>query len=90
VINRVNAEMMDRSSCGPVIEDVKRIARSFVLCSFKHVYRVVNVVAHNLARRCEFSVDVVWCGSPPVSCGVVLLRSVSVRIFVMTLWLFDQ
>jgi hypothetical protein len=63
VINRVNAEMMDRSSYGPVIEDVKRLARSLVSCSFKHVYRVVNVVAHVLARRCEFSVDAVWRGS---------------------------
>jgi ribonuclease HI len=65
VINRVNAGMMDRSCYGPVIEDVKRLARSFVSCSFKHVYRVVNVVAHVLARRCEFSVDVVWRGLPP-------------------------
>jgi hypothetical protein len=65
VINRVNAEMMDRSSYGPVIEDVKRIARSFVFCSFKHVYRVVNVVAHNLARRCGFLVDAMRRGSPP-------------------------
>jgi ribonuclease HI len=65
VINRVNAEMMDLSSCGPVIEDVKRLARSFVFCSFKHVYRVVNVVAHNLARRCGFLVDAMRRGSPP-------------------------
>jgi ribonuclease HI len=65
VINRVNAGMMDRSCYGPVIEDVKRLARSFVSCSFKHVYRVANVVAHVLARRCEFSVDAVWRVSPP-------------------------
>jgi hypothetical protein len=48
-----------------VIEDVKLLAKSFDFCPFQHVYHVVNVVAHNLAKKCEFSVDVVWCGSTP-------------------------
>jgi hypothetical protein len=27
-----------------------------------HVYRALNVAAHNLAKECELSVDVVWYG----------------------------
>jgi hypothetical protein len=56
----------DRSICGPAIEDVKRMAKSFELVSFCHVYRVLNCVAHNLARQSEFSVDAVWRGVPSV------------------------
>jgi hypothetical protein len=56
----------DRSICGHVFEDVKRMAKSFELVSFLHVYRVLNFVAHNLARQCEFSVNVVWRDVPPV------------------------
>uniref|UniRef100_A0ACD5WWJ1 Uncharacterized protein n=1 Tax=Avena sativa TaxID=4498 RepID=A0ACD5WWJ1_AVESA len=65
VINHIGMAIPDRSLCGPVIEDVKRLARSFESCDFKHVYRVLNVAAHNLARKCEFSVDAVWRGVPP-------------------------
>jgi hypothetical protein len=42
------------------------MAKSFELVSFRHFYCVLNCVAHKLARQCEFSVDVVWRGVPPV------------------------
>jgi hypothetical protein len=38
------------------------MAKSFV----RHVYHVLNYVAHNLARQCEFLVDAVWRGVPLV------------------------
>jgi hypothetical protein len=50
------------TTCGSVIEDVKVLAKTFEMCSFRHVYHTLNVAAHNLARKCEFSVDVVWRG----------------------------
>jgi hypothetical protein len=65
VIQRVQSPLFDRSMCGPVTEDIKRMARSFEDCSFHHISRVCNSVAHNLARASEFSVDVVWRGVPP-------------------------
>jgi ribonuclease HI len=66
VINRIKSMLIDRSAYGPVIEDVKLLAKSFDSCSFQHVYRVLNIAAHSLARKCEFSVDAVWRGNPPV------------------------
>jgi hypothetical protein len=66
VIQRIRSPVSDRSFCGPVIEEVKLMAKSFVSCEFRHVYRVLNVAAHNLARACEFSLDAVWRGVPPV------------------------
>jgi ribonuclease HI len=65
VINRIAEPLVDRSFCGPVIEDVKLAAASFESCSFTHVSRSLNMAAHCLARLCEFSVDAVWRGVPP-------------------------
>jgi hypothetical protein len=65
VVQRIGSSMSDRSLCGPVIEDVK-LAKSLESCVFHHVYGVLNVAAHNLARECEFSSDAVWRGVPPV------------------------
>ena len=65
VIQRIGSPVWDRSLCGPVIEDVKLMAKSFASCDFCHVYRVLNVAAHNLARASDFSVDSVWRGVPP-------------------------
>jgi hypothetical protein len=65
VVQRITSAQPDRSFCGPVIEDVKIMTRSFESCVFRHVYRVLNVVAHNLAKSCEFSLVAVWRGVPP-------------------------
>jgi hypothetical protein len=53
VIQRIRSGEVDRSLCGPGIEDIKLMSRDFVSCEFCHVYRPVNVAAHLLAKACE-------------------------------------
>jgi ribonuclease HI len=66
VIQRIKSSMTDRSEYGPVIEDIKFSSKLFVSLEFRHVLRVLNVAAHNLAGRCVSSVNYVWRGAPPV------------------------
>jgi hypothetical protein len=65
VTQRLRSAETDRSLLGPVIEDIKSMSRTFVSCEFRHVYRVLNVVAHQLARSSESYVSRVWRGVPP-------------------------
>jgi hypothetical protein len=65
VIQRIRSGEFDRSVCGPVIEDLKFMSRNFVSCEFHHVYRVINVAAHLLARECESLVSCVWRSTAP-------------------------
>ena len=60
VIQRIRSGGIDRSLCGPVIEDIKLLSMSFTSCVFCHVNRVLNVAAHLLARGCESVVSSVW------------------------------
>jgi hypothetical protein len=53
VVEQVLSENEDRSSCGPVIRDIKNLAKVFSSCSFHHMNRVLNIVAHNLAKLSE-------------------------------------
>jgi hypothetical protein len=55
VVQHVNSSTTDRYSNGSVIEDIKMLMKSFMSCSFKHIYRGANVVVHSLARLCGFS-----------------------------------
>jgi hypothetical protein len=55
-LQRLNSSVTDRSSMGPVIEDIK-LSRSFSSCEFRHVPRELNVAAHQLARGCVSSVQ---------------------------------
>ncbi|KAI4995184.1 hypothetical protein ZWY2020_035087 [Hordeum vulgare] len=64
LIQRIRSSSMDRSLVGSVVGDIKRLASEFDICSFKHVGRSSNVMAHVLARRsmlssCNFYFDVV-------------------------------
>jgi hypothetical protein len=65
VIQRLWSSQTDRSLLGPVIQDIKSMSRTLVSCEFRHVYRVLNVVAHQLAKGCESRVTSVWRGVPP-------------------------
>ena len=66
VVQRLSARDRDRSGCGPVIEDIKRLATSFLVCSFRHVNRLHNYAAHYLPRSVQLSGRAVWRGVPPV------------------------
>jgi hypothetical protein len=64
IIHRISFPARDRSLVGTVVNDIKIHAEDFSLCSFKHVSRNLNVVAHRLARSsehsiCYFSLDVI-------------------------------
>ena len=65
VIQRLNSPVMDRSSLGPVIEDIKRLAVSLSSCEFRHVGRTSNEAAHLLARSCTSLPSMVWRGVSP-------------------------
>jgi hypothetical protein len=65
----VNSPGKDRSACGSVIEDIKRLLSSFQSSS-THVYRSQNVAAHVLAHSVDYS-SVIVC-----QFGVVCLPSV--------------
>jgi hypothetical protein len=64
VIQRITSPVTDRSLLGTVIEDIRISSMVFVSCSFLHVFRVLNVAAHQLARGVS-SVMSVWRGLPP-------------------------
>jgi hypothetical protein len=65
VIQRIRSGETDRSLCGPVIEDIKLLSRTFVSCDFRHGFRVLNNAAHVLARKCENLASSVWRGVAP-------------------------
>ena len=65
VVQRVCSPTKDRSACGAVIEDIKRLLSSFLSSSVIHVYRSQNVAAHVLAHSVESSSSSMWRGVPP-------------------------
>jgi hypothetical protein len=64
LIQRISSSRMDRSALGTIIADIKSLTADFESCSFKFHSRVLNVVAHKLARSaeplvCNISVSVI-------------------------------
>ncbi|MBA0735145.1 hypothetical protein Gogos_019020 [Gossypium gossypioides] len=51
IIKKLQNEFEDRSKISAYILNTKRLTRNFVTCSFKHVLRTRNVVAHTLATE---------------------------------------
>jgi ribonuclease HI len=78
VVQRVIAGEEDRSLCGPVIHDIRRMAASFVSCSFNHVKRGLNCAAHSLAKLSEFSVCSVWRGVAPDCIREILCNDIMI------------
>jgi hypothetical protein len=65
VIQRIKSKVTDCSPFGSVIEDIKFISNHFSSYAFQHVYRVLNVAAHQLAQSCISSTSCVWHGVSP-------------------------
>jgi ribonuclease HI len=65
VVQRVSSPAKDRSTCGAVIEDIKRLLSSFQSSSIIHVFRSQNVAAHVSAHFVESSSSFVWPCVPP-------------------------
>jgi hypothetical protein len=53
LIQKIQTAGRDNSDVGTVVGDIRRFATMFSLCSFKHVNRLCNSVAHILARCFE-------------------------------------
>ena len=64
LIQRVSSTAQDRSRVGSVVMDIENLASGFRSCSFKHVARTSNLLAHRLARFSELS----YCN---ISFGVI-------------------
>jgi hypothetical protein len=75
VVKRVESKMKDRSSCGPIIEDIKNLIKAFISCSITHVSRFQILLRIIRQIICLVLCDVVW------------LQSISGRQFVLNLWL---
>jgi hypothetical protein len=52
LINRLKSSLPDCSQVGSVVADIRFLTKYFVVASLCHVSRVLNKVAHILARSC--------------------------------------
>jgi hypothetical protein len=52
LVHRLNSSVMDRSSMGLLVDDIKSMTNSFTSVSFIHVKRNLNEAAHILAKSC--------------------------------------
>jgi hypothetical protein len=52
LIQRLKAEVMDRSSVGILVSGIKAMTSSFSSVLFIHVSRSLNIAAHTLAKSC--------------------------------------
>jgi ribonuclease HI len=78
VVNRVNALEDDRSLCGPVIHDVRKLMTSFTSCSINHVVRGLNVAAHIIAKLSVSLGCVVWRGVSPDCIREILCNDIMI------------
>ena len=64
------------SELGHILQGIQLVRESFEFCSFKHVNRDFNVVAHELAQlaRNEES-SCLWYGVPPTPAVSVLVHN---------------
>ena len=66
VITAINNPQKNRTQWGHVVEDIKKASSWFQTCSFCHLYREGNSLAHSLAKRAVLSADLdVWLEELP-------------------------
>ena len=66
VITAINNPQKNRTQWGHVVEDIKKASSWFQTCSFGHIYREGNSLAHSLAKRAVLSADLdVWLEELP-------------------------
>ena len=66
VIIAINNPQKNWTQWGHVVEDIKKASSWFQTCSFGHVYREGNNLAHSLAKRAVLSADLdVWLEELP-------------------------
>ena len=66
VITAINDPKHNRTKWGHVIEDIEKASTCLQLCSFCHISRGGNSLAHSLARRAVLTTDTdVWLEELP-------------------------
>ena len=66
VITDINNPQKNRTQWGHVVEDIKKASSWFQTCSFGHIYREGNSLAHSLAKRAVLAADLdVWLEDLP-------------------------
>jgi ribonuclease HI len=65
-VAKLNSKEIDRSSHGPLVEEIKLLLSRFTVHYVRHVRRTCNGVAHSLAKvGCVNKVCEVWLDHPP-------------------------
>jgi hypothetical protein len=54
MVQLIDTGEMDRSICGPVVENMKQLIATILVCSVVHVCHELNETAHLLACSNEF------------------------------------
>ena len=63
-VKEITSKEESLSEWGCFIKDIQERSLDFNLCSFKHINRYANVLAHNLAKvDCEIGEQKVWRNS---------------------------
>jgi ribonuclease HI len=65
-VAKIRSSDIDRSSHGPLVEEIKKLLRDFSHHSIKHARRCCNGVAHTPAKEgCMNKNCNIWLGVPP-------------------------
>jgi hypothetical protein len=72
-VQRFNSSCMDWSSVGLVVSGIKNLVRGFTSVSFCHVKRVLNAVAHLLAKSCDLNSSCVFYYVPEFIWGTLCI-----------------
>ena len=74
VIRAINNKKLDKLGLGHIIQDIKQMGSCMQFCSFLHIGRGGNKLAHSLARRAVLAADTdVWLEEPPQDLDDVFL-----------------
>jgi ribonuclease HI len=66
VVNKLRDKGLDRSAQGPLVEEIKKLMKGFMMASVTHVHRSGNEVAHSLAQDgCKNKLCKTWLGQVP-------------------------
>ena len=66
VIRAISNKKLDRSGLGHIIQDIKQLGSYMQSCSFSHIGRGGNKLAHSLVRRAILAADTdVWLEELP-------------------------
>ena len=65
-VKEIESKKDSMSEWGCFIKDIQERSLDFHLCSFKHINRCANVLAHNLAKvDCDVREQKIWRNSLP-------------------------